>query len=162
MFFSLIGCDNEDEFSETMNGEGEYWEVEFNFPEEGENFYYVLSYKGDIDDLTPDENIRIGYLWLHKDAELVVDENQDESLADIILNQPGHTLNEMIDFQGDRSEGISLYELNIYSSSHIEINDEEVEIINSDSLARSEREEKASDLIFAVNWGDNSESFIVD
>ncbi|GEM_PF-5537414 len=55
-----------------MKDEGEYWEVEFTFPEDENSYYYLLRYKGDVEDLTPDENIRIGSLWLHQDAELIV------------------------------------------------------------------------------------------
>ena len=158
MIFSMIGCDNTD--SETMSGEGEYWEVEFTFPEDEDNYYYTLSYKGDVEALTPEDNISMGYLWLHKDAELIVDENLEESFADIMLNQPAHALNEMIVFHG--SSGNSVSDLNINTSSNIRIIDGEVEVIHGDQLSRSEREKKASDMRFAVIWGENSESFIVD
>ncbi len=162
VFFSLIGCGNDDGISETMSGEGEYWEVEFTFVEDENSYNYILRYKGDVEDLTPDENIRIGSLWLHQDAELIVEAAQEESLADMILNESTEALNDMIEFQGDRSEGYSTYGLNILDGSINTIIHNNGELKRSHVFLEKDQEYVGSSFYFAVNWDDNSESFIVD
>lgn len=162
LVMSMIGCNNEKEYIKILRGEGEYWEVEFAFTEDMKNYDYILSFKGDDEDLMQIENIRIGYFWFHKDAELIVDKNQQESLAELILNNDTHSLSEIIEFSGDDSEAIKLYSIKVSDGDAIAQLERDGQVKESGIMTESEQEAMSSNIHFAIKWGENTEGFKVD
>ena len=157
----LSGCSNE-KYSAIFKGESKNWAAVFKFsatsdvvPEDMVLYHYTLSYKHALKDLAALENISVGFVWFNKDAEMVT----SQALAKTILNYDYDTVKENVVYKGDGARPKRLFTLFKTKMVVWEEPQDNKEFTVSLLMPKSELEKMASEMEFAVAWGDKIETF---